>query len=239
MSDGNELSKVDRLAIASAVAPVLRSVTERVSRRRVKVYSRATGETLREATMGEALRGLAEAYAIEHTIDDAEARRTKKETKVVECLVCTRPFEVETGVALKKGYRGSVCAKCVVAPCAGGCGKITPSHATLPGIVRARKCAPWTCGTCAQKKRFQDPVAADRHRAIMQSPEYIAKMREVTNSVEHREKMRALSSTPERKEAAARRGRELAGAPGEHERRIENGRKGAAVRWKKDVQNGR
>lgn len=71
MHDSDEragLCKAERLAIAGAVAPLLRRDADRLARRLVKVYRQEDGEVVRETTLLEATRGILRTKEIEFDV---------------------------------------------------------------------------------------------------------------------------------------------------------------------------
>lgn len=157
------MSKVtteERLAIASAVAPILRSVPDLVTKRRVKVYSRETGETLREAEYGDALRGLAEVYALEHAIDEAQAHEAaKRGTMRSSCKQCGLEFEYPYDGGIR-----SACDRCRATPCGGECGKLPPKSAFSGYMIRKRNGQPWLCKSCAMRQALNKPATKEKLR---------------------------------------------------------------------------
>lgn len=245
MSDKNEagrgMSKAERLAIAAAVAPILRTVPESLTKRRVKFYSLETGATTREGEFGEVLRGLAKDYAISRAVDEAEAREVAKhaESKLAMCLQCGLEFTYPKTASSKPAS----CPTCRALPCDGGCGKPSPQMAMRSSGIKSRGGRPWTCGKCAAKKRAADPDYLEKSRARARDPEFQerfrARMREVANDPEWQEKQRRLHADEAWRAKIGERSMESMKSEEARKAASERGRKGAASRWQKGSENGR
>lgn len=163
-------NKVERLALAAAVAPVLRRQTESAKARRVKVYSQETGEVVTEATLAEVQAGILATARIE--LDTAEGVKDTHR----ECALCGVPFSL-----CGKNGMTKACDRCRLGQtvCAGdGCDAAPPKREMAPSKIARRRGALWKCKAC----RFKDPEfrarRAEASRRITQDPEYRAKMSE-------------------------------------------------------------
>lgn len=241
-------SEAERLAIAGAVAPILRSIPDRVTKRRVKVYSRETGETLREAEYGEALRGLAEAYALEHAIDEAQAHESaKRGVRRSLCQQCGLEFEYPNDGGVR-----AACGKCKTLPCAGGCGRTPPKSALEGTKIRRRRGRPWVCKSCAGDVRRSKPKRAPKQRVdpicIHGSVCRSCAMRQALNRPETKERLRHRKRPspeawarcvekqkeawldPERRAIASERSRKLAQDPDWRAKTAEASARGIAAK---------
>lgn len=125
-----KLSKVDKLRIAGELAPVVR----RGNNRKVNVYKRETGETLRQVPLDEVQAGIAKLHEIEFSVPDGDR------PQVVACLACKRVFNVLPLFKVPKScYGGCRCA----------CGKrvnMKTVHAAMRLGVKP------ACGACSMLK---------------------------------------------------------------------------------------
>lgn len=88
MGAAEKMTKADRLAVAAVVAPTLRCVDEKLKAKRVTIYSRETGETLRTTTYAEVLAGLGEEFSIAHAVEDGFR------PKVGTCRLCGSAIDI-------------------------------------------------------------------------------------------------------------------------------------------------
>lgn len=173
-------NKVERLALAAAVAPVLRRQTESTKSRRVKVYSQETGEVVTEATLAEVQAGILATARIE--LDTAEG----VEETHRECALCGVPFAID-----RKRPNAKTCARCRTqqTKCAGeGCDAVPPRGAFAFSTVVGRKGAPWMCFACQRATPEWREKMAEANRRKYDDPAFRAKIAEAS---------RRASGTPE------------------------------------------
>lgn len=149
MGDEQDWCKAERLAVAAAVAPVLRSQSERSARRVVKVYDQKTGDVVRHATLADVQRSLLETAKIELSVTEG-ARPTH-----VACEFCGRIIPVGKG-SVPKSCRGGCDRQQTCAgwgPSEGRCMEVPGPLAFKPAHVRMRNGGPWRCKACGHAMR--------------------------------------------------------------------------------------
>lgn len=176
MSAAEKMTKAERLSVAGAVAPTLRSQSERTRTRVVKVYDQATGEVVRHATLADVQRGILETAKIELDVADG-----KKKTKDVcrscgglmfmpkrgkprlRCDACKFPPCRGCGVRPKQRSRGARAEHGYCRACACSRGHLRTPENLIPhgGVLR--------CRTCFQVSQARARATA-RARAMVGAP---------------------------------------------------------------------
>lgn len=157
-----ELDPLVLREIAGYVAPILRSASPAAVSRRVKTYRQDTGEVTGETTIGEALRGLAEVYGLEHAVE-GRPRETP-------CERCGRLVSV---IRHPKAHcrTGEGCGVMTCHSCGVAC---QDKKATRPSAIKSRSGRPWKCNKCTFK------AACAYGAATRRSPEAVALGRPLT-----------------------------------------------------------
>lgn len=119
MSDEPKMRKVDRLAVAAAVAPTIRGQSERTKNRRVAVVDK-DGNVMRYTTLGEVQKAALETARIELAVQDGVRPRSRP------CVRCGALVTVAKRGSIKK-----ICDGCLYQACI-ACGRKLSR--------RARKC---------------------------------------------------------------------------------------------------
>lgn len=163
------LNKAQRLALAGAVAPVLRASPHKS--RRVAVVN-ADGEIVGYRTLAEVQEKLLEAKKIELDVDD-ETRPT-----VALCRVCSLPTQVK-----KKGKVVAICPKHFVCRC----GARLHRNAYCEEKIRKRHGGPALCGSCSVRESMSKKSPEERARQAQKANACVS--REV--KLEKAAKMRA------------------------------------------------
>lgn len=197
MSDDSTHGRAGRLELAGHIAPALRRVKHETAQRRVKLVDK-DGAVTGEATLGDALKGLAKIHELEHAVADGQR------AKFVTCHCCGLPVpqEKKAGMPRRACKEGEGCAK--QTECAGdNCGKSTPRHAFAKKNVVARDGAPWRCSPCARLAMTPEKkaVKADRVRQAVLAAN-AARTPEERSEIARR---RAAAMTPEERSEMARR----------------------------------
>lgn len=160
MSD--PMSKAERLAIAGAIAPTLRSTPEAVKARRIARVD-ADGNVVGYTTVAEVQAALLEARKIE--LDTEEGVRPE----VVVCPLCGRSLKVGTKGRLPTQCRpGKGCQKAtrpaklehIVPPCE--CGAVPVGEALKKAFFRGRRDESyrWKCRGCYTSASSDPPTCA-------------------------------------------------------------------------------
>ena len=232
MRDFDDMNKAERLALAAAVAPVLRSATEQTKRRRIGTLDKAGNPTGRYVDGAEALKGLARVQELEHAVDDGV-----RPSEAV-CTNCGKMVKVAKGGAIPKVCQAGCDRRCPV----GGCDRLVSASAARIASRAGRKAI---CQRC-QRRKFTTALmimSPEERRAIAlkaqasQTPEQRSERGRKARGRETYEQRSAASRrgmTPEKK-AALRRGRE-AQTPEQH---AERARRGATTRMERYPKKGR
>jgi hypothetical protein len=139
------MSKAERLAIASAAAPVLRTLPEKTARRRVFVTGK-DGEVVRVATGAEVVKGLAEAFEIEHAVNGGRGEERL-------CVACGRPFRARRD----GGFARKACGACPCELC----------ESTVDGNLANRQSAKGFVPRCRTCARLRQKEAARKAQAAV------------------------------------------------------------------------
>jgi hypothetical protein len=131
-------NKAERLAVAGAVAPHLRSQAEQAAKRRVAKVDK-DGNVVGYTTLAEVQKALLLTHKIEFDVVEG--------TRPIEifCEKCGRPTKVP-----KKGGIPKQCRKCACPQCV-GCGSTMSYLHSTPSFVAKRKGAPPKCTPCKKK----------------------------------------------------------------------------------------
>ncbi len=143
MADGNipdELNKAERLALAAAVAPVLRGADAKAKNRRVALTD-ADGNVTGYTTLGEVQKSLLRRREIEIDVQDG-----KRPTEIA-CCFCGKPVPRGTHQQPRSCRNVGGCHR--QKKCAGrGCTKRPNERSFKPAAVRSRSGRPWRCRAC-------------------------------------------------------------------------------------------
>lgn len=165
------LNKAQRLAIAGAIAPVLRSQSESTSQRLVKVYDQtrdpAATEALYEAPAAEVQKGILRSIGVEFDVD-VESDKARSRCPGWGEEGCSKRAPLSAMKACRVSARGASPWRCSrhvqlarmgsdwrpQPSCAGGCGSSTPNHENRPSAVARRGGEGWRCYPCHVRQRY-------------------------------------------------------------------------------------
>ena len=136
-------SKAERLAVAGAIAPVVRQNAEKLARRRVRLWNQQTGEDGAFVSGLEAQKGIQATAEIEFDV------QPQVRPKEVICTKCGRLFRASVS---KNGYVQKTCLGCrrPQETCANpSCSARPPRCAFLPSQLTQRGHEPWRCRACS------------------------------------------------------------------------------------------
>ncbi len=162
------MNKAEKLEIASYIAPILRNVPAKTLTRRVKLYSRETGEVTGEATAEDALRGLAKIQDLEHVVEEGVrpvAFVCKNCGKVQEAKDASGVIPTVCYASDGGCYRQKTCAGW--GKTEGKCTKTIRKDRFHASEVRRRGGGPALCTSCAGRKGKAE-MDPDRMRAAIE-----------------------------------------------------------------------
>ncbi len=147
MSNTAKQTKAQRLELNGYIAPVLRSASEPVKKRRWTAYNQETGENTRVVDGTEVLRGLAKVQELESAVVEGERPKT------VVCQNCGRLITVRPYTRLPTRCEFDGCAQRTCAGYDGMACNVKPNKdAFNPLRVAKRVGEPWRCYSCAMRK---------------------------------------------------------------------------------------
>jgi hypothetical protein len=188
-------NKAERLAVAAAVAPSLRSQDDKTKQRRVALVD-ASGKVTGYTTLGEVQKSLLKARAIE--LEVADGVRPKE----VLCRACGKTVKVPKG-----GFVPTVCREGCAREC-NDCGKSLPSD-TLRRAARAGRTP--RCLICSSAAKTPEQRSEAGRRRCAMTPEQrseIARRRNAAMTPEQRSEIARRANaakTPEQRSEIARR----------------------------------
>lgn len=136
-------NKAERLAVAGAVAPSLRSGAERAKARRIA--REKDGKVVGYTTLADVQRSLLERHKIEIAVTDG------KRPKALICERCGLPFP-----PARKGPPARYCKKCHTAEC-DDCGAELSGSVLTPSAA-AQRVGPPRCAACTKERRANLPT---------------------------------------------------------------------------------
>ena len=181
------------LEVAAIVSPLLRSMSKKVTDRRVKVYNRETGEVVGEATIGDTVNGLAKAQQLLVEVDP-DIRPTE-----FICKYCGKPGKI----VARGGALPTLCAG--GCDCENKCGNKASRNSIVLAVKQERKAK---CKECVNKDRAERLRKA--HEAI--TPEQRSEIARKGNAARTTEERRNSARnaryariTPEQRSEIARK----------------------------------
>ncbi len=186
MTDAAEprgMNKAERLELAAAVAPSLRSASAKTLARKVTLYDPETGEVTGYTTGAEALKGLARIQELEHAVEEGVR------PKAVVCKNCGRVIVVGHGGGIPSVCPLGCSRKCETAGCTGQLSVLTAKE-------KAKFRDAVLCSRCSRR-------AAAMAFHARQSPEEKAERRERIRAAKNTDEARTLAGVKARASASA------------------------------------
>lgn len=191
-----DLTEAERLELAGYIAPALRCVKADTAQRRVKLVNK-DGEVTGEATLGDALKGLAKIHELEHAVADGQR------PKEVACQLCGKPVSVAKKASrLPKACRDGCDRQKTCAT--DGCEAVPSKKAFQLNRIKSRGGALWRCKACARRERELQMTPEQRLEATRPMRERL-RLRSSEQFSESARK-RAAAMTPEQRSEAGRKG---------------------------------
>jgi hypothetical protein len=215
------MSKAERLALAGAIAPILRDQGQDAFERRVTLLDK-DGKVVGYRTLAEVQMGLLRRKQIEFEVADGV-----RPTKVV-CEQCGKLFAPRPG-KLRKVCPDGCNVQCPgFGETEGSCQARSPRNAFQPAVIKARKGRAWMCKPCGIRKMYADPAErTKRTKARRKNKTWRKNVAAATS---------ARSRTPEWRAANKERAQRRASDPQWREdnaRRLERAREAKAKRTTK------